>query len=236
MHQSCSGFPLQKDRTYHWRGSGGVLGYSRRSLGLPYAAEPLRVEHKVTSWASTETNQPWVSQGNFLTSGSSVSQADLRNETASFRAQSGRQSYEPRGPVPMGSQADLRTEIALLRAQMGRQSNEPHGTESNTSQADLRTETASFDRTQTGKQSYEPHGPAPTGSQADLRTEVAFLRAQIEGQPNEPHGPVPMASQADLRAEITLLRAQMERMQSVVVSSMQRAASSRGAPPAYPQH
>lgn len=93
-------------------------------------------------------------------------------------------------------------------------------------------------------------------SQADLRTEVAFLRAQIEGQPNEPHGPVPMASQvfvipssvmsimsalmihleADLRAEITLLRAQMERMQSVVVSSMQRAASSRGAPPAYPQH
>lgn len=108
-------------------------GYTRkkptRSLGLPYAAEPLRVEHKVTSWASTETNQPWVSQGNFLTSGSSVSQvcltlaivmptinmptltfeADLRNETASFRAQSGRQSYEPRGPVPMGSQVFITT-------------------------------------------------------------------------------------------------------------------------------
>jgi len=105
-----------------------------RNLRLPYAVEPLRVDRNVGSWVSTETNWLLVSQGNhgrpivepnvFLTPGSSVSQvcltpaivmatinmltltskADLRNETASFRAQMGRQSYEPHGPVPMGSQ------------------------------------------------------------------------------------------------------------------------------------
>jgi len=193
--------------------------YTRKKLTrnprLLYAVEPLRVDHNATSWASAETNQPLVSQGNhgrpimksnvFPTPRSSVSQFDLRNETASFKAQMGRQLYESHGPVPMGSQADLRTEIALLRAQLGGQSNNSNRAESDASQVDLRTETASFTRAQMGRQLgrqlYESHGPVPMGSQADLRTEVALLRAQMDGQTNGPHAP--MASEADLRAEIT---------------------------------
>jgi hypothetical protein len=118
---------------WYFRTRGYIRKKSTRDPRVPYSVEPLRVDN-VTSWVSTETNQPLVSQGDhgrpivepnvFLTPGTSASQVcltpaivmpainmltltsetDLRNETASFRAQTGRQSYEPHGPVPMGSQ------------------------------------------------------------------------------------------------------------------------------------